>query len=293
MDQDKTATGGKFTCGQYVVGLFDLLNQGKQLEEWGRHPHTPAEVSDFKGALKRTAGRVRDLRTAFKTFVEEYTRKGLEAHPLSALFTEEQNAQCQRLTEAKIGRQSFSDTVLLYSALAIPGGGTTVNGLHGMLVGSASVLLSWLGESIPLRGSIEVGMATDFLTDEIYGPVLRRAYLLEQKEAQYPRVVVGPEAIEYLRVCIAVPRGNVATEWNRVMAKQCLSLIDRDQDGAYFVDFLSDSVRKLCPDKSDYDELVMKGHAFAKRERQRFVKDGNDKLAARYALLTQYYESRM
>jgi hypothetical protein len=37
----------------------------------------------------------------------------------------------------------------------------------------------------------------------------------------------------------------------------------------------------------------MKGHAFAKREHERFVEEGDHKLALRYAWLSQYYESRM
>jgi len=293
MDQDQTRTGEKSTCGMYVVGLIDLLNQGKQLDEWSSFPSTDAEESDFKGALKRTVGQVHALREAFERFVEVYTRSERKTDALRAAFTEEQNAECQKLTGAQLGRQCFSDTVVLYSPLGIPGGGTTVNGLHGMLLGSASVLLLGLAKAIPLRGGIEVGMAIDCFPNEIYGLVLRRAYLLEQYVAQYPRVVVGQGAIAYLQHCVNAPRGNLGTEWNRVMASKCLRLVARDQDGAYFVDFLSDDVHELYRDKPEYREQVIKGHAFAKREQERFVDEGDHKLALRYAWLRQYYESRI
>ncbi len=293
MDQDQARTGETSTCGQYVVGLIDLLNQGKQLDEWSSHPHTPAEETAFKGALKRTVGQVHMIREAFKGFVEGYSRREPETHAVGAAFTDEQNAAYQRLTDVQLGRQNFSDTVVLYSPLALPGGGTTVLGLHGMLLGSAGVLLLGLAEAMPLRGGIEVGMAIDFFPNEIYGPVLRRAYLLEETVAQYPRVVVGPEAIRYLQTCIAAPPGDVATEWNRTMAAESLLLVAPDQDGAYIVDFLSDRVRELYPDKPTYSERVMKGHAFAKREHERFMEEGDHKLALRYARLRQYYESRM
>ncbi len=293
MDQDQAPTGKESTCGMYVVGLIDLLNQGRQLDEWSSLPTTDAEESDFKGALKRTVEVVHSIREAFKGFAESYTRRELETHSLHATVTDEQKAEYQRLTDFQLGRQSFSDTVVLYSSLAIAGGDTTVFGLHGMLLASASVLLLGLAEAVPLRGGIEVGMAIDRFPDEIYGPVLRRAYLLEQNVAQYPRVVVGPEAIAYLELCRRVPPGNAATELNRDMAKKCLSLVARDQDGVYFVDFLSNSVHGLLADKADYRGRRMQGHAFAKREHERFVEAGDHKLALRYARLRQYYESRM
>lgn len=296
MDQDRTGANEKSTCGMYVVGLIDLLNQGKQLDGWSSLPNTAADKPAFIEALKRTVGQVHKIREAFKGFVEAYTRVHQETPAVRAAFTDEQNAECQRLTDVQLGRQTFSDTVVLYSPLAIPGGGTTLNGLHGMLLGSASSLLLGLAEAIPLRGGIEVGMAIDFFPGEIYGPVLRRAYLLEQNVAQYPRIVVGEQAIAYLRHCIDAAPGDLAVEWNRVMAKECHGLVARDQDGAYFVDFLSDRVQQMYlgkPDRPDYDEQVMKGHDFANREHERFMAEGNHKLALRYAWLRQYYEARI
>jgi len=292
MNQEPTLTDRKSTCGMYVVGLIDLLNQGKQLDGWSSFPDTPSERAEFIEALKKTVGRVANIRKAFKGFVQNYPSKA-ERHPAHAHLTDAQRAEYRRLHDFELGCQNFSDTIVLYSPLAIPGGDTTVFGVWGMLLGTASVLMLALAAGVPLRGGIEVGMAIDHFPDEIYGPVLRRAYLLEQHVAQYPRVVVGKAAMDYLHACVEDAGETKADQFNRNMAQDCLSLIALDQDGAPFVDFLGDPVYQLYQDKEDYREQAEKGHEFAKREHERFVHAQNYKLALRYAWLRQYYESRI
>ncbi|MCH8805637.1 MAG: hypothetical protein IH986_06065 [Planctomycetes bacterium] len=272
--------------------MIDLLNQGKQLDEWSQFPDGSEEEANFVQALKRTVGRVHSIRKAFKGFAEAYTRRS-EGHPLRAQLTEEQKAESRRLLDFEFNCQSFSDTIVLYSPLTIPGGDTTVYGVYGMLFGSASVLLMALAEGVPLRGGIEVGMAIDYFPDEVYGPALRRAYLLEQHVAQYPRIVVGRETVAYLRHCVDSPVDDVASKLNREFAKVSLSLIAEDQDGVSFVDFLGQHVRQLYPSESDYCETVKKGYEFVKREHKRFAAARDHKLALRYAWLRQYYESRI
>lgn len=276
----------------YVVGLIDLLNQGKQLDDWGSFPQTNDEKAEFKEALKKTVGVVASIREGFRGYVDAYTAQ-TKHHPAHALLTDAQEAECRRLVDFKLGCQNFSDTVVLYSPLSIPGGDLTVFGIYGMLLGSASIILSALGCGVPLRGGIEVGMAIDGFPGEIYGPVLRRAYLLEQHVAQYPRVVVGEKAMGFLRACLTPDRNTQADHLNQVMARECLSLIAIDQDETPFVDFLGEHVYQLDPDKRGHREQVEKGHEFVKREHERFMQAQDNKLGPRYALLRQYYESRI
>jgi hypothetical protein len=55
-----------------------------------------------------------------------------------------------------------------------------------------------MSQGWPIRGGIELGLAMDIDNDDIYGPALARAYTLESKVAQYPRIVIGEELILYL-----------------------------------------------------------------------------------------------
>lgn len=273
MDQDQAPIGDEETVGEYVVLLIDLLNQGKQLDEWNSFPKTSDESVAFRDALERTAGEVAELRKSFKCIIESYIEPKHQDRGL------------------KLECQTFSDTVVLYSRLADPGC-DRLCGLESILFGSAAVLLFYLARGIPIRGGIEIGMATNRFPGEIYGPALRRAYLLEQNLARYPRIVVGDAALACVRrdaACV-----NTDTEVNRMMANTCLSLIGRDHDGANFVDFLGDGLRTAFNMRTpEYCTLVKRGHAFAKKEHERFMEERKHELARRYALLRQYYESRM
>ena len=136
-------------------------------------------------------------------------------------------------------------------------------------------------------------MATEFFKGEIYGSVLRCAYLLEQHVAQYPRVVVGPQAMSFLQE-IASGVGNTGVDrLNKSVAKDCLSAIAIDEDGTPFVDFLGDHVHNLLRGEQMPVELVKQGYEFVKKEHERFKQSQNHKLALRYALLRRYYEARM
>ncbi len=292
MDQDGTTTRQKSTCGHYVVGLIDVLGQRKQLGGWNSLPETSAGQATFKRALKNTAGVVADFRKDFRRFVHKYASHD-GSLPEHTRLTKDQKAEYYRLRDVELGCQQFSDTVILYSPLAVHRGGPPINAVYGMLVGTAYMLLTWLARGVPLRGGINIGMAIDYFPKEIYGPVLPCVNHLEKKVAQYPRVVVGAEVTKYLEACVAKPNRGIADQLNRVMATECQSLIDRDQNGALFVNFLGDGLRLIYPDKADYREQVKKGHAFAKREHERFVAGGDQKLAPRYARLRQYYESNM
>lgn len=52
------------------------------------------------------------------------------------------------------------------------------------------------------RAGVEVGLGTELDNGEIYGPVLYKAYELESKVAEYPRIVVGKELINYLTTLV-------------------------------------------------------------------------------------------
>ena len=48
------------------------------------------------------------------------------------------------------------------------------------------VMITALASKHPLRGGIDVGLATEIGSGEIYGTALERAYLLERRVAKYP-----------------------------------------------------------------------------------------------------------
>src|SRR5208282_4925267 len=77
-----------------------------------------------------------------------------------------------------------------------------------VLSAAAVVMLMSLANKHPLRGGIDVGLATDIGPQEIYGAALGSAYRLESEEAGYPRIVIGDE----LWRCFSAALANFQTQ---------------------------------------------------------------------------------
>lgn len=63
-------------------------------------------------------------------------------------------------------------------------------------------MLASLASKHPMRGGIDVGLATEIGPEEIYGTALERGYLLERDVARYPRIVIGDELWKYLNAVL-------------------------------------------------------------------------------------------
>jgi hypothetical protein len=85
-----------------------------------------------------------------------------------------------------------------------------------------------------VRGGVAAGKI--YLDNVVFGPALVKAYELESQYAIYPRIVVHRDLAKRLKKTIS-----------------SLPLLDRGEDGAYFIDYLRAqcSVRMTLPDKRD------------------------------------------
>jgi hypothetical protein len=150
---------------------------------------------------------------------------------------------------------------------------------------------------IPIRGAIEVGIGVEFWPGELYGPVLLNAHRLESTVAQYPRIVVSPQACHYMNTQAITLGTGIGGMLNATMAGLCISLVCIDHDGVPILDFLGKGFREIAGqcegDKYPINrDCVIEGLVFVNKEYERFKKEGNYKLAGRYFLLKQYYETR-
>ena len=96
--------------------------------------------------------------------------------------------------------------------------------------------------------------------NEIYGPALSRAYALESKIANYPRVVVGEELIKYLNLIRTLNKNSGLSANDRVnalAAEKSIELLTEDDDGYIIVDYLGSYIRNVFP-----KEIVGKAYDF-------------------------------
>ena len=153
--------------------------------------------------------------------------------------------------------------------------------LRVFLFNIAAMMLTCLANTIPLRAGIDVGDGLrGMFPREVYGPVTLNAYDLESKSAQYPRAVIGLGLMHYLDL---LESQNSRT---RIAVRDCRALIRVDQtDGSRMLHVLSEDVVERL-------NVVPHGaYRWVARQQERFRGSGDEKLAAYYTRLVDYFRA--
>jgi hypothetical protein len=126
---------------------------------------------------------------------------------------------------------------------------------------------SWLifDEELLIRGGITIGkLAKSY--GQIYGPGLVRAYELESKHAEYPRVLVDQCVLDELyrnpTLCVHDPDTD---------AGNLKAMLRKDPDGKFFVDYQRVVVDEL-DNPEDYPGYLAKHRALIDRRLKEFKK---------------------
>lgn len=129
--------------------------------------------------------------------------------------------------------------------------------------------------------------------NEIYGPVVSKAYDLESKIAAYPRIVIGEEFVKYLDTHTLPGNGESEPheKLRMKLASMCMSLIAIDDDGHPFIDYLGDGFKEHL--LSECDGYIRKAYQYVIEQSEKWKKEKNSKLAFRYSLLRNYFDARL
>ncbi|MFZ3256273.1 MAG: DUF5677 domain-containing protein, partial [Candidatus Acidiferrales bacterium] len=240
--------------------------------------------AQVKEVLRQTAGFVVDLRNVFQHQFEIFEKSvDMGAHskePVRPNFV------------------GFSDSFVTSVPLRSDDAGLVrVVTVFSALSAAAIVMLTSLASRHPLRGGIDVALATEIGPGEIYGTALARAYVLESEVAQYPRIVVGEEFWKYLNAAIAeFEKGSTPVAKSiTAIVKRIMGLMAVDGDGKRILDYLGPTmVEHAGPDLPKHvKHMVQPIYEFVLAEQVRQVARGDAKLIARYEQFRRYVESRL
>jgi len=285
--------GDTVVFGPYVVALVDFLGQASELAKWDFAPGNADQSAQWFRAVQETVGRVIAWRGRF----EECFRQG-RAHGerFSQQFSEGQPVEPrQRFDEFRktsLHTAHFSDTLIFYSPLQNEYGYWQVANVASMIATYGILMLEALAPKTVFRGAIEVGMLSQFPSGDPYGPSLAKAYYLEAKIADYPRIIVGPDVLSYLDATLRNPKTDGAATSNRNVAAICREFITQDTDGCWIVDYLSEKLASPTTDPALRQQVLGAARAFVQAELDRFAQAGDEKLVARYERLLAYFRSR-
>jgi hypothetical protein len=273
----------------YLIVFFDQLGQREKLRKITAIPTTEAEEQEFIELTKESIGRVLHIRDAFKNYFESAS---LYNPNLNLVPTEYRDEFLSSQKRADLIFYGISDAVVI----AVPLMSTdencaAVNGIHDAFVATCGIGLLSLSVRVPMRAGLDVGVATQIDDKEIYGPALESAFYLESKLAEYPRLLVGKELINYL-FCVENQKCNTRIgEVAKETAKYCRQMIIQDTDGRYMLDFLGENFKKAIENTIE-PNLVASAFDFVLEQYRRYSKNENDKLASRYYRLLRYCHSR-
>ncbi|MBL7130689.1 MAG: hypothetical protein ISS45_04730 [Candidatus Omnitrophica bacterium] len=288
---------GNINYYYYLVAFIDILGQkeafqgleGQSLED--NHPR-------LIEAHKQTAMFVETLRNGFKDFFDAYTE---EREPSVKVAPEKMN-QFKAMLKSNLKHQRFSDCIQAYVCLHTDKyHSNAVNGVFGALLACGGMLVLSLAMKKAFRAGIEVGLGIELDNGEIYGPALYKAYALENKVAEYPRIVIGQELLNYLAT-LANKHPQLPTQTNedvelcKVMATSCLKMIVRDLDGVPILDYLGKDFLKSINENSEqakkFEEVLNQAFQFVELEYKKRKQAGDKKLALRYYLLLNYFKAK-
>jgi len=281
----------KMNIGYYAVCFIDVLGQQDRLRVLRGLPDQTdaAQMAAFVQALEGTYGVVSGTRKLFLNFFKSYSAE--RRTDVSAL-TAEQRKQYSKMTNNPIHTASFSDSVLAFTSLADHDNKVPVSGLYGFIAAACSTTLLSLTAGHPVRGGIDIGIGMEIEEGEIYGPCLSRAYTLESRISQYPRIVVGQECLNYLNVTLRQEPKDVYAQVAIEIARGCLDLLTVDNDGNAIVDYLGKAFKSSIAHSLD-PRTVKDAFENVIRLSEECRRTGDTKLAFRYTLLRNYFQHRL
>jgi hypothetical protein len=189
---------------------------------------------------------------------------------------------------------NFSDSLIVFMSLdSTKGAEVPTQGIMGIFAAAALTFLGCLHIGHPIRGGIDVGLGFEPTPGEIYGPALSRAYALESKVAQYPRIVIGEELVRCIGEIENQCSNDAYSSATHMVASHCMKAIEYDKDGLPFIDYLGpyfkDLISKSANDATFVDMAYDKVIGFGNK----YKDERNSQLAFRYTLLRSYFEDRM
>jgi hypothetical protein len=284
---------GKINFCNHIVCRIDILGQGDKLRELAEVPITGEQSGVFHEKILQTYGVVGKLFKNFKDWFDGYEKFDENDRRYIGLSTELKTL-LRNFKSGKLHIIPVSDSIIMYIPIINIGQVHDVRSIAGLMAANAMMMIISFSRGIAIRGGIEIGLAGEFPDIGLYGPVLQDVYVLENKLAQYPRIVIGNKMVDYLK-WLAYNNGTERIEnVYRQFGKDCLSYLFEDFDGRPTLDFLGTAMLNEYTGLTKIpSSLIQDGFNFVSKECDRFKREQNYKLASRYTMLMNYYLKRM
>lgn len=277
-------------AGNYCVSFIDLLGQRTALKGQGLLPPFESEIERNKlnAALRKSVGAIIKLQSQAEDMLREIINPRPDS-PFRAALPPEQHAIWDEMNVTRVKTQRWSDGLVSFLCLGDTDVKCRMNGVFGLFGLAGTLCLLGLATRQPVRGAIEVAWGVELNPGELYGAAVARAYELESEVAQYPRIVVGAEAVKLLKVHSANPGQDVYSRNDRALAELCLGMLAQDVDGNWLVHYLGEGFQNAVS-HNHHAELYSRAKKFVYEQLNEHHANSNTKLALRYSHLLHYFD---
>ena len=276
--------------GWHVVSILDLLGQQDALRNLTALPNrnNKEELDEFKRKVEEFYKPFYAIRKFFTSSIQIYQA----GKDISQLSPDKQDF-LKSFRNSPIFLRHFSDSLIAHVPLNKDISKFPCRAIYGVLAATAQTMVSCLANKMALRGGIELGIAMHLDENEIYGPALARAHTLENKIAQYPRILIGDELVRYLHAVAGQDPSSSEARVSSGLAAKSLELLAVDDDGQMFLDYLGPHFRDALQHLPISKEAVQMAYNFVIEQSIKHKESRNSKLGFRYTLLRNYFESRL
>ncbi|NMM92080.1 hypothetical protein B2J88_48840 [Rhodococcus sp. SRB_17] len=274
----------------YCACFIDLLGQKNLLQGQSIMPDK-ADIQAyerFTESAYKAIGAINELQNR-----AAHLMRGTEKFSMRDQIPESELATYEEMKAAKPKQQRWSDGLVLYHSLATDKLKCPMNAVMEIFMLSGTLCLLGLASGTPIRGAIEVSWGVELHDNELYGAVVANSYILESTVAQYPRVVVGPHVITYLKSHLqeSLDLNDKINIYNRNLAVYCLKMTATDKDGYSIINYLGQDFKDLVLSGEDEPpSLYEMACKYIAEQYSEYSAQIDNKLAIRYAWLKGYFE---
>lgn len=282
---------GPLQAGNYCVSFIDLLGQRKALEGQGLLPafETEAERSELNATLRKSVGAILKLQKQAEEMLQPLLSPRQDS-PFRAALPPEHHALWDEMHITRVKTQRWSDGLVSFLCLGDKDVKCRMNGVFGLFSLAGTLCFLGLASRNPIRGAIDVAWGVELHPGELYGAAVARAYELESGVAQYPRIVVGAEAVKLLKVHHANTGEDFYSQNDKSLAGLCLDMLLQDVDGNWIVHYLGEGFQKAIS-HDHHTEIYTAAKKFVFEQLMAHNATKNTKLALRYSHLLHYFEA--
>lgn len=284
MNNTKNEQQDMLYYGAHIVAFVDILGQSRILDtfkdtEWWQLGDSTKEL------LNQSYGRVLRFRKIFSNYLKSFCKPmGLDII-FKELVDPGKSSPWDHFGEKRILLKFLSDALILTFPFQIENGHIPLKSVFGIFSACTIGLLNTLNYDFAIRGAIEFGPCIfDPKTEEVYGTALNDAVKYE-KNADWPRIVVGPVLVKYLSDCSQMKSEQVMQKINSGLASTCLSAISQDDKGTYYLDFFKPAFGDIN-NNPETKKIIDGALRFAEKQLVLYEKD--DQVRKKYEKLKIY-----